>query len=555
MIRLPALFGLAALLAPVLCCQETDPPTVFHVRYVAADGLYIDGGREAGLAEGFHLTIKRKTPGQAEMEARDLGEVTIVSIASTSAVCSIQSKTADFEVGDLAYLSPADSQTVRLLAASKNSHKYAQVVSFTEGDPLDEEARRYVPRPPLPEINRLKGMFAVEFTVTDSHNVPSVSSTEEGVVLKTDMTRIAGTYWNLTGYYRGRLNTFGGGPGVQTLMDLVNRTYTLGLYYNNPDSKWLAGAGRLYIPWATSLDTIDGGYVGRRLSKRVIAAMFAGTTPDPAAWNYDPNRQIAGALLNFDYGSFDSLKATFTAGLAVSRIHWRPDRQFAFFETNILFKRGFSLYDDLEVDQFTNEPGIANPGSKGVSRSFLTVRYQPVHFITFEASHNYFRLLPTFDTRLIATGLVQQYLFQGLSGGIRLELPFRLSVYSDLGRSSANSDAKPSLNSMYGISWNNILGTGLRADARYTRFDSSFGTGDYEMLSLSREITDRLRLEMQLGQQNFQSTFTQAGRSRFGTFNLDWYIRLHYWLGAGWTLYRGGTQDYDQIFINLGYRF
>ena len=442
-----------------------------------------------------------------------------------------------------------------MLAVSKDSHKYAQVVSFTEGDPLDEEARKYVPRPPLPEINRIKGLFAVEFTVTDSHNVPAASSTEEGVVLKADMTRIGGSYWNLTGFYRGNLTTFGGGQTLPTLMDLINRTYTIGLYYNNPDSKWLMGAGRLYIPWAVSLDTIDGAYVGRRLSKHVIAGMFGGTTPDPTAWNYDPNRQIAGALLNFDYGDFNSVKTTFTAGMAVSRINWHPDRQFAFFETNILFKRGFSLYDDLEVDQFNNEPTLGSRGGKGVSRSFLTLRYQPVRFITFEAGHNYFRLLPTFDTRLIATGLLQQYLFQGLSGGVRVELPYRVSVYTDIGRSSASSDPKASLNTMYGVSWANILGTGLRADARYTRFDSAFGAGTYQMLSLSKEITERLRLELQLGQQDFKSSFTQAGRSRFGTFMLDWYFHQHYWLGAGWTLYRGGTQDYDQILINLGYRF
>ena len=528
---------------------------MFQVRYVAAGAVYIDGGREAGLAEGFHLTVKRRAPGQAEMEARDLGEVAIVSIASNSAVCEIKSKTADFEVGDLAYLSPTDAETVRLLAASKESHKYAQVVSFTEGDPLDEEARKYVPRPPLPEINRIKGLFAVEFTVTDSHNVPAVSTTQEGVVLRADMTRIGGSYWNLTGFYRGRLTTFGGGPGVQTLMDLVNRTYTIGLYYNNPESQWLMGAGRLYIPWATSLDTIDGAYIARKLSKHVVAGMFAGSTPDPTAWNYDPGRQMAGALLNFDYGSFDSLKTSFTAGLAVSRIHWRPDRQFAFFETNILFKRGFSLYHSLEADQFSRDPLTGKHGGRGVSRSCLTVRYQPIPLITFEASHNYYRLLPTFDTRLIATGLLQQYLFQGLSGGVRLELPLKISLYTDLGRSSASSDARPSLNSMYGVAWNNILGTGLRADARYTRFDSSFGKGNYQMLSLSREVTDRLRLEFQLGQQDFQSVFTQASRSRFGSFTLDWLLHQHYWLGAGWTLYRGGTQDYDQIFVNLGYRF
>jgi len=550
-----ALAGLAATLALPLRGQEDQPRTVFQVRYVASGALYIDGGKEAGLAEGFHLTIKRKEPGQADMEAAVLGEVTVVSIASNSAVCEINSKIADFQAGDLAYLAASDAETVRLLAASKESHKYAQVVSFTEGDPLDEEARKYVPRPPLPEINRIKGLFAVEFTVTDSHNVPGASSMQEGVVLRADMTRIGGSYWNLTGFYRGNITTFGGGQGIPTLMDLINRTYTIGMYYNNPESNWTMGFGRLYIPWAVSLDTIDGGYAARKLSKHALVGMFAGSTPDPTAWNYDPNRQMAGAFMNFDYGSFDSLKTLFTAGVAVSRIHWRPDRQFAFFETNILFKRGFSLYHNLEADRFNQSPGLGLPHGSGISRSFLTLRYQPVRFITFEASHNYFRLLPTFDTRLIATGLLQQYLFQGLSGGIRLELPYKTGVYADIGKSKTSSDAQPSWNYMYGASWADIWGTGLRADARYTRFNSAFGSGDYQMISLTREMTDRLRLELQFGQQNFQSMFTTAGRSRFGTLMLDWMFHLHYWLGAGWTLYRGGTQDYDQILLNLGYRF
>ncbi|HLK18658.1 MAG TPA: hypothetical protein VKT81_06870 [Bryobacteraceae bacterium] len=534
--------------------EDAGPRTVFQVRYIAAGAVYIDGGRQAGLAEGFHVTIKRKQPGQSEMEARVLGEAVIVSVASTSAVCEIKSKEGDLEVGDLAYLSPQDADVVRMLATSHDSHKYAQVVSFTEGDPLDEEARKYVPRPPLPEINRLRGMVAVEFTVTDDHGPAAASSSQEGVVFRADMTRINGSYWNFTGFYRARLTTFGGKTSP-TLMDLINRTYTIGLYYNNPESNYVMGAGRLYLPWATSLDTIDGAYIARKLTKHTLAGVFAGTTPDPTAWNYDPNRQIAGAFLNWDYGNFDSVHYTTTAGFALSRINWRPERQFAFFETSLMFKRGFSLYHDLEANQFYRDPYTGKTQGGGIGRSFLTLRYQPVHLISFELNHNYFQSIPTFDTRLIATGLLQKYLFQGFSAGVRLELPQRVSLYADLGKSRSDGDSQSSLNQMFGVSWANILGTGLQADVRSTRFNSSFGKGTYQMISLSRSMTERLRIEAEVGRQDFQSTFTQAGRSWFGTCTLDWFFLTHYWMGAGWTLYRGGSMNYDQTFINIGYRF
>jgi len=44
--------------------------------------------------------------------------------------------------------------------------------------------------------------------------------------------------------------------------------------YDNPDSHWVAGFGRMYLPWAVSLDTIDGGYVGRRLGRGATVGVF-----------------------------------------------------------------------------------------------------------------------------------------------------------------------------------------------------------------------------------------------------------------------------------------
>lgn len=175
--------------------------------------------------------------------------------------------------------------------------------------------------------------------------------------------------------------------------------------------------------------------------------------------------------------------------------------------------------------------------------------------VTFDVSHNYFQSLPTFDVRLIATGLLQKYLFQGLSAGVRLELPMRITLYSSLGRNERNGDRRPSLNEMYGAGMSNIMGTGLRFDYRYSKFDSSFGKGKYETITLMREMTDRLRIEAQVGRQNFQSTFTQANRALFGSLVLDWFLSTHYYVGGGWSLYRGGVQNYDQTYFNVGYRF
>ncbi len=533
--------------------------TEFRVKYVAIDAVYLEGGSSRGLSEGQRLTIRRTGSGKAGEQAAEVAQIQIESVASTSAVGKILSSSAIIVPGDLAYLSVEDVERLKLLQTSQEARRYPQVISFNEGDPLDEEVRENLPKPPLPEVNRTRGRVGIDYSNLRQPG-GGLGSSQFGFMLRIDSTRIGGTYWNLTGYYRGRLSQTGGSQQT-TLVDLINRTYHLGMYYDNPNSRWVAGVGRLYIPWASSLSTIDGFYVGRRYGSATIG-VFGGSTPDPTSWNYNPNREMAGSFVNFEGGSFESFHFTSTSGIAVTRINWRPDRQFGFFENGISYKRYLSIYSDVECDLLSDSqnsgapaPAGTNQHSVALSRSYVTVRLQPLKVLSFDVSENYFRNIPTFDTRLLGTGLLDNYLFQGLSGGFRLELPYRLGVYASLGRSSRTGDAKASWDYMAGITAGNIMNTGIRADFRYSKFDSSFGQGVYRALMLSRELGEGLRFDLQVGQQDIVSTFTSQDRSRFLNGSLDWFLGYHYLLGVGFTTYRGGAQDYDQYFLSLGYRF
>jgi hypothetical protein len=152
--------------------------------------------------------------------------------------------------------------------------------------------------------------------------------------------------------------------------------------------------------------------------------------------------------------------------------------------------------------------------------------------------------------------MLDKYLFQGLSGGFRLELPFKLGIYSTVGRSSRTGDTKPSWDYLAGISAVDIVHSGIRADLRYSRFDSSFGRGTYQSLTLARELSEALQFDVQIGQQDILSGWTtQQSRSRFLNANLNWLLGAHYYLGVGMTIYRGATENYRQSFATLGYRF
>ncbi|MGB9609627.1 MAG: hypothetical protein ACPL7M_01535, partial [Bryobacteraceae bacterium] len=348
-------------------------------------------------------------------------------------------------------------------------------MSFPSGDPQEEELREDVPRPPLKEEGRFRGRLGFEWNrLRDA--ATGLTPHQEGLVFRVDWTRIGGSYWSVEGYWRGRWNSRAAVGQAQTITDLVSRTYTLGLYYNNPRSKNRLGFGRILLPWASSLSTLDGGYYARRLTAHVTAGIFAGSTPDPTQWNHDPNRQILGVFTSLERGSDEKVRWMATVGAAVTRVRWRPERNFLFVENSLFAGPRFSLLHSLEADR--KNPHLMN-GQSGamVSRSFLTLRYQPDRRISFDLSHNYFRGLPTFDSTLLGTGLLRRFLFQGFSGGVRVLPIEQLSISGNWGRSKREGDACGSLNQMYAVGWRRLPWVGVRADARHTQFSGSFGRG------------------------------------------------------------------------------
>jgi hypothetical protein len=544
----------------LLTLQAADPNlrTVFRVKYVADGVAYLDGGSTSGLGEKMKLEVRESNlPVQqgAVVDPNDtsvVAELEINAVAETSAAADIQSPKRPVKVGDLAYLSAADVQALIQQRTLSATRKYPAVVTFTDSDAMDEEAHEEVPRPPLPSVNRARGMFGLNYMSTVSSGATAMTNNNIGGVVRLDVTRMGGTFWNVRGYWRGNL-TRESGQSVQTMQDMINRTYHLYMTYDNPNSRWVAGFGRLYLPYAPSLDTIDGGYFGARLSKGSTAGIFAGSTPDPTSYSYNPDGKIGGAFINFEGGSYDGTHYTSTSGVGVQTIKWQINRPFVFFENVISYKTKFSIYDSLQLDSPRGTPAAPAPGP-GLGRNFLTVRFQPHPRFEFDINHTYFRDVPTYDPTLLGTGMLDKYLFQGVSGGVRVEVVKQVWVYTEIGQSNRTGDAQNSLNQAYGITFNRVPKLDLHLDAHYSKFSSSFGSGSYRAFSVSRNVSERLRLNVLLGDQSFNSSLTSLPSSKFINTTAETSFGAHYFLQGGFTVNRGGL-DYNQWMFTLGYRF
>ena len=540
--------------------RSDDPSlhTVFRVKYVAEGVAYLEGGRAQGLAEGMKLEVKdtnlpaRQGDSASAEDPQVVAELEVSGVAETSSVTDIHAPKRPVKAGDLAYLSSAAAEALVAQRALSPTRQYPAVISFSEGDTLDEEAREEVPRPPLPSVNRARGRIGLDYVTTMSGGSSSMTSSNIGFAFRGDITRIGGTYWNLSGYYRGRL-TSQNASNVQTVQDLINHTYHLSMTYDNPNSSLVAGFGRLYLPWAASLDTIDGGYFGKRLSKGTTVGIFGGSTPDPSSWDYSPNRVIGGGFINFDGGSYNAWHYSSTSGAGINMVNWTMNRPFVFVEDTVSYSRRFAVYEAAQFDSPAGTPVTPAPGP-GLGRSFFTLRVQPHPRLELDFNHNYFRDVPTYDPSIIPTGLVDKYLFQGLSVGARVEVARQIFLSSTIGRSNGNGDKSASLNKMFGITFNRLPLWQLRLDAHYARFNSSFGSGTYDAISISRQMSERLRLEILAGQQNFSSVLTTANRSRFVTTTWETTMGPHYYLQGNFTINRGDL-NYQQWMFSMGYRF
>jgi hypothetical protein len=526
----------------------------FKVKYIAEGVVYLAGGRSSGLEEGMTLIIPdSKKGGSRALTAAEtsgaVAELKVISVAETSALTEIHDAKRDVKPGDWAYLSIEETEAVMLKKVTGGLRKRASVSTSQpeQGESLVARA----PRVPATLTERVRGRIGFDYSgISGSLG----SSSMIGVIARSDITNIMGTHWNLNGYWRGRL-TRHSRTDEPTLQNYLNKTYTMQLTYDNPDSPWVAGFGRLYLPWANSMDTLDGGYLGRRVGHGIIVGGFAGSTPDPTSWHYNPDRRMAGTFVNFEGGSYDSFRYTSTTGIALSTVKWKLDRPFVFFENGIFYKRYLSVYHSLVADapQGLTTDGIT-PGA-GISRSYLTVHVQPHERVGFDFYHNYFRDVPTAATALIGTGMVDKLLYQGISFGVRVQPVKHYWVYTTLGQSDKTGDTRRTLNQMYGFTVDEIAHTGMRADLHYSKFDSSFGRGDYALLTLSRHLGDRMMWDLQLGNQRLNSAFTTNTTQHFVDTSFDMNLWGKSFIQSGYTVVRGDQMNYNQWYMSLGYRF
>jgi hypothetical protein len=560
--QISALFALGfSLIGSQAVCAQEQRTVVFHVRHVEENALYIDIGRNSGLQEGMKLALFHSSPapspssGGPSNPGKPIAQLNATIVADSSAVCEIVNSFGEIKIGDFGFLFLSGKLDPGKTDGSTHGADLPLSKSASGDAPLDSSMQqKFQASNSLPQRNTAV-RIGVDYDRTQVAG--GFRASEFGFQVQSDMTHIAGSNWSFTGYWRSRFRqTFSGlnGAQLESLDDRIDRTYHIGLYYESPTSPYIAGFGRLGVPGAPSLPTVDGGYFGRKLSRHITLGAFGGSTPDPTAWDYNPNQRIAGIFTNLEAGDFKGLHLSGAEGIAMTAIGWRTARQFAFFENTLSWKNFLWFNNVTEVDAARTSPVVNRSNPTGISFTSSSIHVQPFRRLSVGLDHSYLNILPSFDPNLLGTSLLDKYIFQGLSVDARYELPYDVSLFTQVGHEKSIADTKTMWNSMYGATIGDLLKTGLRADVRYAKFASSFGTGNYKAVSVSRGVGN-MQVEMLAGTQNLVSNFTSNMSSHFVTISTMWNLGPKYFIGTGFTWSRGTTLNYEQWNTMFGYRF
>jgi len=532
--------------------QDENPHISFRVKAVAEGAAYLEGGRNAGLAKSMRLSVREPSPaGPSGMRSAGatIAELEVTSVAQSSAVTKVLSSNRPVRPGDWAYLSAEDAK----LLVANNVAPLQSASNVVPSGPKVEQLRNSSSVADTSPTNRLEGRIGLDSSGYNSSGATQGRSRTLGINVWTHSTRLFGTHWNLEGYWRTRYTK--STMPLQDPMEYYNdRAYLMELTYDNPDSPWVAGVGRLYLPWAPVLDTLDGGYVGCHLGWTATAGVFLGSIPNLNTWHYSPNQRIGGGFVNFKGDRGDFHYDLTTGGGMVTQV-WQIDRPFMLLDTSVSYKSRLMLYYSLVFD---SPQGVTTQGIKpgaGIDRSYLTANYAVNKYVKLMAVHNYFRDVPTLATQLVGTTTMNKLVYQGVIPGLSITPHRFVTLGVMLNQGSKTGDAKRSLNQIYSVTWNQIPHTSVRADLRYSKFVSPFCQGNLQQLTFSRPSVGRVSWVGQIGRQDITSPFTTNTRFTYADLSLDTNLGWRTFLQSGVTIEHGLTMNSQSWYLSLGYRF
>jgi hypothetical protein len=428
---------------------QTPQQVTGTITYLSGISVYIDQGRNTGIAPGDTLSVFRK--------GVRVSRLVVTAVSGSSSVAR------PFET----IIAPAVGDSVVIL-------KIAEAPRTEERPFTGLQSPRLFPDM-VPEGTTVHGRVALQYAgIGESGRHPDFS--QPSAVLRLDINRLSGTGMNFTVYGRALHDMSDGfaryGEGSRTRL----RLFEMSLNYDTPASWFGFSAGRVVSRYLGGLGAIDGGLLLAR--KGVLTAgILAGTQPDYRTSAFDKNHQTIAAFANFAFGGDLFRPADITVAYGRQLMQGRLDRDFLYLQSSFSPGEALYIYQSTELDLHTLVDGQQR-STPHLTNTFLTLSYTPVSWLNLNAGYDASGSIFLLESmRTMPDSLFDRELRQGIRTSVTARLPANVS-FGATAHVRLPTESLPSARNL-GLSLRagDILESGINAGVQYTDINGSTNRG------------------------------------------------------------------------------
>ena len=442
-------FGVAIVAGQGVVSAQTQQRVTGTITYLSGTSVYIDQGRNTGIAPGDTLSVFRK--------GIRVSRLVVTAISGSSSVGQPFATIIDPAVGD----------SVVIL-------KVVEAPPTVQETPAGFQSARLLPNG-VSEGTTVHGRVGLQYAgIGELGRRPDFS--QPSAVLRLDLNRLFGTAMTFTMYGRALHDLSEGfsrrGEGSRTRL----RLFEMSLNYDTPTSWFGFSAGRVVSRYMGGLGAIDGGLLFARMGS-LTAGVLAGTQPDNRTSAYDEDHQTITAFANFAFGGDLFRPADITVAYGQQLLQGRLDRDFLYLQGSFSPSEQLYFYQSTEVDLHTLVDGQRR-SSPRLTNTFLTLSYTPVSWLNlnggYDASRNFF-LLESMST--FPDSLFDRELRQGIRTSVTARLPANVSIGATAHVRLPTASLPSGRNLGLSLRAGDILESGINAGVQYTAMDGSTNRG------------------------------------------------------------------------------
>ena len=522
----------AVCLIPDAARAQSSPDTLAHVTYLAGDLVYVDAGRDQGLAEGMRLPVERAGLRIALLEVRHL--------ASRRASCSVVEANEPPQMGDAVRIPRITGQPVKEHSAGKP-------------EPQPSGAADESPGGGGLAAWGVRGRLGARFLTVNDRAGAGAGFSQPALDMRLVGNRLNGGPVSLQVDARAR-RTYRTRTNGDTDNDGRTRVYRLSASYQAPDSPLLITLGRQVSQDLASVSLFDG-VLGEFAPGRWGLGVFAGTQPEASSWGFSTDIVETGAFARYRNASGAVLRWTVNLGAVASRQGGVLNREYVFLRGQMMSPRFFG-YLAQELDLNRDWKGAAGEPLLTATSTYASLRYRLAKAVELDGGYDNRRNVRLYRDRDTPETEFDDSYRRGVRLGLTLRPGDRVSL-SLGGRTTGGGSSGDTQSATVTGRILRLTPLTLDLTSRHTRYTGPLAEGWLHVVSAGAPLGRTRRAEIHLGRRDeirHTGDETTAGTTWIGA-------DLDVGLAAGWYLLlsteftRGLLEESDQVYTSLTYRF